>query len=117
MRRPSESCCTPLAGSTLDDTSAAELERLLAAIADRHRLRILNMLACAEGQAICVCEFTASLALAQPNVSYHLRQLVDAGLIERERQGRYSYYRLRTGALAHIATLIAGPHDTKRAAA
>ncbi|MEJ7568506.1 MAG: metalloregulator ArsR/SmtB family transcription factor [Gaiellaceae bacterium] len=116
MHRPATSCCTPLAGRSLDDAAAVELESLLAAIADRHRLKILNMLACAEGAAICVCEFTAALELAQPNVSYHLRQLVEAGVITRERRGRYSYYSLVDGALNHIAALVAESGEKAAAA-
>jgi len=101
-------CSTPLAGSSLTDAGAVELERLLHSIADRHRLKILNMLALAR-TPVCVCEFTAALNLPQQNVSYHLKQLVDAGVIVRERRGRYSYYALAEGALDHIGTLVAGP--------
>jgi hypothetical protein len=54
------SCRTPLAGSSLAERDAVELERLLRSIADRHRLRILNMLVRAGGAPICVREFTAA---------------------------------------------------------
>ena len=107
-------CSTPLAGSSLGDADAAELERLLQSLADRHRLRILNMLVRAEGP-ICVCEFTGVLGLSQQNVSYHLKQLVEAGVIVRERRGRFSYYRLVDGVLGRIAALVAPPRE--RAAA
>ena len=116
VRRLPVACETPLAGSSLSRRDAAELERLLRSIADRHRLTILNMLVRAEGARICVCEFTAALDVPQQNVSYHLKQLVDAGVIERERRGRNSYYALTEGALDHIAALVAGPTG-KRAAA
>ena len=53
--------------------------------------------------------------MPQQNVSYHLKQLVDAGVIARERRGRYSYYALVDGALDQIAALVAAPG--KRAAA
>jgi ArsR family transcriptional regulator len=115
MSQKATTCCTPLAGRSLDDAAAVELETLLGAIADRHRLKILNMLVAARDEPICVCEFTAALDLAQPNVSYHLRQLVDAGIIERERRGRYSFYALVDGALWNIASLVAAPN--RRAAA
>ena len=68
-------CCTPLAGSSLSDAEAGELERLFRVLADRHRVKILNILLRAAGQAVCVCEFTDELGLAQPTVSYHLKQL------------------------------------------
>jgi ArsR family transcriptional regulator, arsenate/arsenite/antimonite-responsive transcriptional repressor len=109
-------CSTPLAGSSLDEGGAAELERLLRSIADRHRLRILNMLVRAERDAICVCEFTDAFDLPQQNVSYHLKQLVDAGVISRERRGRFSYYSLVEGALNRIAELVAQPPRQEEAA-
>jgi ArsR family transcriptional regulator len=99
-----------VAGSSLTDEAAVELERVLSAIADRHRLRILNMLARA-GSSICVCEFTVELDLSQQNVSYHLKQLVDAGVVSRERRGRYSYYALVEGALGQIAALVSTPGE------
>ena len=102
-------CCTPVAGSSLADDDAVELERLLRSLADRHRLKILNMLVRAGGEPICVCEFTAAFELRQQNISYHLKQLVDAGVIARERRGRYSYYALVDGVLNQIAALVALP--------
>ena len=107
MRRLPLACNTPLAGSSLSPRDAAELERLLRSIADRHRLRILNILVRAAGASVCVCEFTDALGLPQQNVSYHLKQLVDAGVLLRERRGRFSYYALAEGALDRIASLVA----------
>ena len=100
-----------MAGSSLADHDAVELERLLRSVADRHRLRILNMLVRAVAAPVCVCEFTAAFDLPQQNVSYHLKQLVDAGVITRERRGRYSYYALVEGVLDHIATLVGLPEQ------
>jgi ArsR family transcriptional regulator len=108
VRRPPLDCCTPVAGLSLADQEAIGLERLLRSVADRHRLKILNMLVRAAAP-VCVCEFSAELELPQQNISYHLKQLVDAGVIARERRGRYSYYRLVDGALNQIAALVAHP--------
>ena len=74
------------------------------------------MLVRAGGAPVCVCEFTAELDLPQQNVSYHLKQLVDAGVIVRERRGRYSYYSLDEGALDHIAALVTVPGEGAAAA-
>jgi ArsR family transcriptional regulator len=115
VRRLPVACRTPLAGSSLADPDAIELERLLRSIADRHRLKILNMLVRAAAP-ICVCEFTAALGLPQQNVSYHLKQLIDAGVLVRERRGRYSYYGLVEGALDHVAALVAESRDEAAAA-
>jgi ArsR family transcriptional regulator, arsenate/arsenite/antimonite-responsive transcriptional repressor len=114
VRRIPVDCCTPVAGSSLGDRDAVELERLLRSVADRHRLKVLNMLVHA-GAPICVCEFAAELELPQQNISYHLKQLVDAGVIARERSGRYSYYSLVDSVLNRIAALVAQP--VERAAA
>jgi ArsR family transcriptional regulator, arsenate/arsenite/antimonite-responsive transcriptional repressor len=111
VRRLPANCCTPVAGSALAEEEAVELERLLRSVADRHRLRIVNMLVRARGVPVCVCEFTAAFDLPQQNVSYHLKQLVDAGVITRERRGRYSYYALVDGVLDHIAALVALPEQ------
>jgi ArsR family transcriptional regulator len=101
-------CCSPLVRPTLSEGEAAELERLFKALADRHRVRILNLLAGA-GDAVCVCKLMPALGLAQPTVSYHLKLLVEAGLLERERRGRFAYYRLAAGALDRLGELVRGP--------
>lgn len=99
-------CCSPLVRPQLADADAAELERLFQALADRHRVKVVNMLAQAEGEAICVCDFQDALGLKQPTVSYHLKQLVDAGVIERAQRGRFAFYALREGVLDRIAELV-----------
>lgn len=109
-------CCSPLVRPTLSKRQAVELERLFKALADRHRVRILNLLAGAE-DAICVCKLMPALALAQPTVSYHLKLLMQAGLIERERRGRFNYYRLAAGALDTLGELVGGRVATKARAA
>ncbi len=99
-------CCPPRVRPRPDDTAAAELERLFKALADRNRLKVVNMLAQADGEAVCVCEFQDALGLKQPTVSYHLKQLVDAGVISREQRGRFAFYALQPGALERIAELV-----------
>jgi ArsR family transcriptional regulator, arsenate/arsenite/antimonite-responsive transcriptional repressor len=107
MRRlPTINCCTPLAGSSLSDTDAVELERLFRVLGDRHRVRILNILLRADGEAVCVCEFTDQLGLAQPTVSYHLKQLTDAGLLDREKRGTFAYFRVRGDAMRRLHSLV-----------
>jgi len=99
-------CCTPLAGSSLSDADASELERLFRVLGDRHRVKILNILLRAAGQAVCVCEFTDQLGLAQPTVSYHLKQLTDAGMLEREKRGTFAYFRVRPEAMRRLHSLV-----------
>jgi ArsR family transcriptional regulator, arsenate/arsenite/antimonite-responsive transcriptional repressor len=106
---PLVECCTPLAGSTLSADEAIELERLFKALADRNRLQILNCLLEAGGQPVCVCEFQPLLGIRQPTVSHHLKQLVEAGLLEREKRGTFAYYSLKPGALERMGAILAEP--------
>jgi ArsR family transcriptional regulator, arsenate/arsenite/antimonite-responsive transcriptional repressor len=99
-------CASPLVRPELSDTDAFELERLFRALADRHRLRIVDMLAQAEGEAICVCDFQDALGLKQPTASYHLKHLVDAGVLAREQRGRFAFYSLRPDVLERLAGLV-----------
>jgi len=102
-------CCTPLAGSSLSEQRAGELEAVLKALADRHRLRIVNLLLAAKGEPVCVCEVQPLLGLSQGTVSHHLKQLAEAGLVEREARGTYSYFRLVPGALDAVREVFATP--------
>ena len=98
-------CCAPVAGPALSDSEAGELERLFSVLADRQRIKILNLLASAE-DSVCVCELVPALGLKQPTVSYHLKQLSQAGLVERERRGTFAYYRLVPGALERVGAVL-----------
>nr|AGQ45447.1 ArsR [Bacillaceae bacterium JMAK1] len=60
------------------------------ALADTKRLHLLNVLS-VKGKT-CVCELTEDLELSQSKLSYHLRVLMDAGLLIKETQGTWSYY-------------------------
>ena len=76
--------------------ASAEARALLKALADPIRLQVVEALA---GGERCVCELTAELALAQPRLSFHLKVLKDAGLLQGRQQGRWTYYRLRPEAI------------------
>jgi ArsR family transcriptional regulator len=100
-------CCTPLAGASLSEERAAEMEAVLKALADRHRLRIVNLLLRARGEPVCVCEVQPLLGLSQGTVSHHLKQLLEAGIVRRETRGTYSYFSLVPGALDSVREVFA----------
>jgi ArsR family transcriptional regulator, arsenate/arsenite/antimonite-responsive transcriptional repressor len=100
-------CCTPLAGTSLTEERAAEIEAVLKALADRHRLRIVNLLLRAAGEPVCVCEVQGLLGLSQGTVSHHLKQLLAAGILSRETRGTYSYFSLVPGALDSVREVFA----------
>ncbi len=74
-----------------------ELPRVLA---DPLRARIVEALA---GEELCPCHLVAMTGARQTNISNHLRVLLQAGVVEAEPAGRYTYYRLRPEALAELA--------------
>lgn len=79
------------------------MERLFEALADRTRLRLLNLLAQGE---ICVCYFTAILGAPQPTVSRHLAYLRRTGLVDTRREGKWIHYRLAEPADAASARVL-----------
>ena len=109
LELPLVQCCPPLGEPALSDADADGLERVFKSLADRHRVRILNRLLQAGGDAVCVCDFEAMLGLKQPTVSYHLKQLLDAGLVSREKRGSFAYFSLSDGALEHVRGLLLAP--------
>ena len=88
--------------------SAQQLARTLKAIADPTRLRLLSLVAAHDGGEACVCDLTEPVGLSQPTVSHHLKILVDAGLLTRDKRGVWAYYALMPGALNSVADLISG---------
>lgn len=67
------------------------LEMLLRALADRTRLRLLNLIG---NQEICVCYLVEVLQASQPKISRHLAYLRRAGVVAARRQGKWMYYRI-----------------------
>jgi ArsR family transcriptional regulator len=99
-------CCAPLSDAALTDDEARELETVFKALADRHRVKILNRLLAAGGEAVCVCDLEDLLGLKQPTVSYHLKQLLNAGIVQRDKRGSFAYFSLADGALNRIGGLL-----------
>jgi ArsR family transcriptional regulator len=99
-------CCAPLTRAPIDAEVAAVLAQTLKAVADPMRLRLLSMVAAHEGGEACVCDLTAPLGLTQPTVSHHLKVLVDAGLLRREKRGVWAYYTVIPEALDSLAAVF-----------
>ena len=82
---------------TLDGT-------LLRLLADPLRARLVTMLA---REQLCTCHLASATGALPSAVSNQLRHLREAGLVEREAAGRYTYYRLRPEALAGLGEELA----------
>lgn len=107
--RDISTCCSVATGETMDATNAEQLARVLKALADPARLRLLSMVSAHDDKEACVCDLTEPLGLAQPTVSHHLKVLVDAGFLTRSKRGTWAYYRLVSGALDQVAALLTAP--------
>jgi len=67
------------------------IEELFKALADRTRLRLINLLGDDE---VCVCFFVEVLKLNQPKISRHLAYLRRAGVVSARREGKWMHYRI-----------------------
>ncbi len=93
---------------------SAVTDELIRALADPLRARIIELLA---HEQLCTCHLVELTGARQTNISNHLRVLRQAGLVEAEPAGRYTYYRLRPEALAAVASHYAAIAESARAAA
>src|SRR5580700_9088436 len=107
-------CCSPLTGGVLDEDAAERIARLFRALADRHRVRLLSMIAAADGGEACICDLTEPLGLSQPTVSHHMKQLTEAGLVTREQRGKWAYYRVVPEALLALSDTLRAPQPENR---
>lgn len=85
------------------DRELATVDRMLKALADPTRLRIVGLLQHGE---ICVCNLHTSLRISQPKASRHLAYLRRAGVVEAEKRGLWVYYRLAAQASRLAQTLL-----------
>jgi ArsR family transcriptional regulator len=95
-------CCPAIAAAPLDEEDAALTSSLFKALADPHRVRIVNLLA-TNDEPVCVCDITTAVGLSQPTVSFHLKKLVSSGLVDREQRGTWGYYSPNRKALARLS--------------
>lgn len=100
-------CCPPLSSAPLSEADAEVLAGRLKALADPARLRLMSLVLASDAGEGCICDLTDPLGLSQPTVSHHMRVLVDAGLLEREKRGRWAYFRPVPGAMDALAAVLA----------
>ncbi len=84
-------------------TELARSARWFYALSDETRLRVIELLV--DGER-CVCELQAAIGAAQSRLSFHLRVLREAGLVNDRRAGRWVHYSLRPEAFAEIAAFV-----------
>jgi len=88
------------------------LDILFKALSDPARLRIIQLLnrsdeeCCTDEDRVCACDLEIATGLSQPTTSHHLKILVQAGLVEAEKEGRFTYYRINRTLFNHLAEFL-----------
>ncbi len=80
-----------------------EMETFFLALADKTRLRLLNLMRESE---VCVCFFTEVLGESQPKISRHLAYLRNAGLVSARREGKWMHYKIEMPANFYAAQIL-----------
>lgn len=93
--------------------STKKAVELFHALSDETRLALLDRLK--DGEQ-CVCELTDAMKAAQSRLSFHLKVLKDAGLVEDRREGRWMYYSLNAQAIEELEELVGSFKKAARAA-
>lgn len=94
-----------------------DLALKLKALADPHRLNILNFLlepiqsCCSRSEGVCACDLETFLGLSQPAVSHHMKLLVQAGFVRGDKRGKWVYYELEPAAFAGVREQL-GRYET-----
>jgi ArsR family transcriptional regulator, arsenate/arsenite/antimonite-responsive transcriptional repressor len=97
--------CAPIGKPRMSTEQAEATAAVFKSLADPARVRVVNLLASSR-EAVCVCHLTDLLELSQPTVSFHMKKLMDAGLLEREQRGVWAYYSLRDDAKRRLSGIL-----------
>lgn len=101
-------CCEPVLGGALSEAEAEDLATAFKVLADPARLRLLSLIAATD--EMCACDLIEPVGRSQPTVSHHLSVLTDAGLLTREKRGKWAWYRLVPERLKVLRDAL-GPSD------
>jgi ArsR family transcriptional regulator len=107
-------CCGPVLAAPLAERDAEELAAAFKVVADPVRLRLLSLIA--EAGEICSCDLVTLIGRSQPTISHHMSVLADAGLVHREKRGKWAWYSVAPERLAVLRDALGGTPTTARAA-
>ena len=109
-----EPSCGPVVVTVpLAHEEASVLASVLSALADPVRLRLLSVVA-AQGE-VCSCHLQEPLGKSQPTISHHTRVLAEAGLIEGDKRGKWTWWRIVPDRLAFVREALGAiPQNQER---
>lgn len=82
------------------DQRYLDLAKVLKALSDPKRLRIVDMLSCGE---LCACVIQKEFDITQPTLSHDMRVLVDAGVVNARKEWKNTYYSLNLECLERFS--------------
>lgn len=100
-------CCAPITSEPLLEGDADELAAAFKVLSDPARLRLLSLVASAGGEGMCVCDLVDLVDRSQPTVSHHLKVLTEAGLVTREKRGRWAWFQVDSARLEALQGALA----------
>jgi len=90
----------------LAEAEAEELAAAFKVVADPVRLRLLSLIA--EAGEICSCDLVTLIGRSQPTISHHTSMLADAGLVHREKRGKWAWFSVVPDRLAVLRDALGG---------
>jgi len=99
-------CCGSVTDAPLSEADAIELAKVLSAISDPVRLRLLSIVA--DNDEVCSCDLEGPLSRSQPTVSHHTRIVSEAGLISGEKRGKWTWWRIEPDRLSAVRRALGG---------
>lgn len=103
QKRPvGEPCCVPVVYPDVDRERAERMAEIAKALGDPVRLQLVDVLRKNAGK-VCVCELLPLFDISQPTLSHHLKKLREAGIVDSERMGLWSFYYVKPEATKELA--------------
>lgn len=83
--------------------SYSEYALIFKALSDETRLKILNMLS---GNELCACNILEEVNITQPTLSYHMKILIECGLVDGKRDGSWMKYTLKNNRVLELKDFL-----------
>ena len=104
-RAAGEPCCEPVVYPDVERGHAIRMATVAKALGDPIRLQLVDVLRKHAGK-VCVCELVPLFDVSQSTLSHHLKKLRDAGIVDSERRGLWSYYYVVPDALQELTAWL-----------
>src|SRR3954463_5711541 len=98
-------CCEPVVYPDVQREHAIRMADVAKALGDPVRLQLVAVLRKHAGK-VCVCELVPLFDISQPTLSFHLKKLREAGIVDSERQGLWAYYYVLPDALQELSAWL-----------